>query len=112
MTHSRYETEQYRYSLYMPVTVPSDGFLFFYQGVIIALVAQVCYVIGAGVFFLGTQVTPQFPHLRPKDGGPVPERNVTCTIEMSTAFASGTQCRVSSPTRRRNRPGWTGRGLQ
>ena len=28
MTHSRYETEQYRYSLYMPVTVPSDGFLF------------------------------------------------------------------------------------
>jgi hypothetical protein len=96
VTHSRYETEQYRYSLYMPVTVPSDGFLFFYQGVIIALVAQVCYVIGAGVFFLGTpapqesmstrfaaQVAPQFPHLRPKDGGPAPERNVTCTIEMS-----------------------------
>jgi len=26
VTHSRYETEQYRYSLYMPVTVPSDGF--------------------------------------------------------------------------------------
>ena len=29
VTHSRYETEQYRYSLYMPVTVPSDGFFSF-----------------------------------------------------------------------------------
>ena len=32
MTHSRYETEQYRYSIYMPVTVPSDGFFIFLSG--------------------------------------------------------------------------------
>ena len=53
VTHSRYETEQYRYSLYMPVTVPSDGFLFSIKELLLnswrkyaMLLAQVCFSWG------------------------------------------------------------------